>query len=250
MIPSQVSGHPSRFGFDMDSEGNKYLLDKLGQLHALVQVSSLHFHLGGPPASPEQFEKLAEFASRVWQEFYAQGFEVGALNLGGGFPGSLSHDGLSKFSQAVQEALKRGQVPDSVKILFEPGRAIVENAGALCVKVVDISTRHGEVFALVDGGSNLVMPAWMLKERKRKIRKLNSGRNSSPKYTGRITVVGPLCAENDTIGQIAEISEVSVGDVLIIEDCGAYDWSTRYHFNGKMPPAYLADEAGRSKIMR
>lgn len=242
MVPRSVSGHSSRFGFDLGAPGRaqvRTLLEKASS----AQVTSLHFHLGGKPPAPLSFYRLADFASQVWVLFREQGCPIHALNFGGGVPCSLPKKSLCRYAGSLRKGLSN-KVPQSVDVCLEPGRAIVENAAVFCVEVKDISIRDGQAFALVDGGSNSVMPTWMTTTT-RLIAKLPNRRERNVCHVKRAIVVGPLCAETDILGAVEDLSGISVGDRLAMWDVGAYDWSTKFDFGRKAVSTYLFSDSSR-----
>lgn len=248
-IPRDVSGHASRFGFDVEHLTSGNFLKQFIKSAAFFSGVSLHFHIGGTPTTACQYRALASFVVNTWKCLRNLGLDVKALSFGGGIPTGLSECDLKEYSDGVGNALIDGGVPEAVNIWFEPGRAIVEDAGILCVSVLDISTRDGQTYALVDGGSNLAMPAWMLGDQKRAIERLNNqqGEQQGP---AKITIIGPLCAENDRLGEIDCGAGISIGDCLIIKNVGAYDWSTRFFFGRRMPPAFIVRPNGTIQVLQ
>ena len=249
-IPCGVSGHASRFGFDVEYLASKTFVKQSKKFTGLFSGVSLHFHVGGTPATAKQFSALASFVMDTWKRLRSCKLDIQAFSFGGGIPSGLSEVDLKEYGDAVRNALADAGVPETVKIWFEPGRAIVEDAGILCVTVLDISLRDGQTYALVDGGSNLAMPAWMLGEHKRSIERVDSKRRGEQHGADKITIVGPMCAENDRLGEIDGAAGISSGDCLILKNIGAYDWSTRYFFGRRMPAAFIVQSKGNIQLLQ
>ncbi len=240
-VPISVSARTSRFGFDLNAIPLHAVLESLGGLSNKHPVRSLHFHLGLEYVQPNHFSALAQFAGSTWRLFAQNGVSIRELSMGGGLPAGLSRGDAQLFSSAVGDALKAENIPLAVGVVWEPGRSVVENAGALCVTVLDICERHGITYALVDGGSNLVMPAWMA-SKSRKVTCVRMSAHPTFRCKSMVRVVGPLCAENDQLADVLFPNGVSIGDVLIVLNTGAYDWSTKYSFGEELPHSHWFGE--------
>src|SRR4029077_3662641 len=123
-----------------------------------VKLVGLHMHLGSPILSAEPYRAGAAKAVELIGKLRQQGHEVRSLNMGGGFG----------INYRKQEALPASAFADAIlpavqatgcKLILEPGRFIVGNAGVLVSRVIYTKESGGKHFVIQDGGMNdLIRP--------------------------------------------------------------------------------------------
>src|SRR5207248_8558173 len=134
------------------------------------------------------------------------------------------------------------------RILVEPGRFLVGNAGVLLTRVRYIKKSGNKKFAIVDAGMNdLIRPALYRSyheivpveekiERKRK--------------TEKIDIVGPVCESGDFFALDREMPELREGDLLAIMSAGAYGFVMASNYNSRPLPAEALVRGGRVSLIR
>jgi diaminopimelate decarboxylase len=121
-----------------------------------------------------------------------------------------------------------------VRILVEPGRFLVGNAGVLLTRVRYIKKSGDKKFAIVDAGMNdLIRPA--LYQSYHEIVPVEEGRGDSPNRP--IDIVGPVCESGDFFALDREMPEVREGDLLAIMSAGAYGFVMASNYNSRPLPA-------------
>ena len=140
-----------------------------------------------------------------------------------------------KICGALKEKVKDYALPEPALIL-EPGRAVVNNAVTLLVRVLDIKN-FDEKWVMVDGGINLV-PA--LEHAAYRVNNV-SGRGAELET---VTVAGPLCMESDVVCRSAQLPPVREGDILEVLDAGAYSMCRSMQFIRPRAGAVLLAENG------
>jgi diaminopimelate decarboxylase len=178
---------------------------------------------------PPQPGGHAEAAGRLGR--LARDLGVGAVDLGGGFPGPPA---IAAHAEAVARALRDSGFAG--RVLLEPGRAIVTDAVDLACSVVAVKAlADGTRCVVVDAGTNLLPGAlwgWP------RIEAL-AGEPAGPAL-----VSGPLCLNVDVLHPAAALPEVAAGDGLIVRAVGAYHQAQSTRF-GDLQPAVVAREGGR-----
>ena len=121
-----------------------------------------------------------------------------------------------------------------IKILLEPGRLLVGNAGVLLTRVRYIKTTGQKKFAIVDAGMNdLIRPA--LYHSYHEIVPVTESTTGAP--LEKIDVVGPVCESGDFLALDREMPEVQQGDLLAIMSAGAYGMVMASNYNSRSFPA-------------
>ena len=137
------------------------------------------------------------------------------------------------------------------RLLLEPGRFLVGQAGAYLARVVDRKTVDGSMVVILDGGVHHVLrPALVGQEHR--IRALGTGPDGSG--NGRlqpVTVAGPLCSGLDVFSQAAVMSPPDVGDLMAVLDVGAYGFTESMPLFLSHPiPAEVAIRHGQAALIR
>lgn len=193
-----------------------------------VRIVGLHTHAGSGIRDPEHWHRSGLALAALAADIPA----LRIINLGGGLgvrdrPGDLPLDlrRLNEGLLAVREALPGKQ------LWLEPGRWLVAEAGVLLTRVTQRKDKAGVGYVGVDTGMNsLLRPALYGAYH----RIVNLDRCKSPS-TERYTVVGPICESGDVLGTARRMPETHEGDVLLIENAGAYGHVMSSHYNLRTP---------------
>jgi len=133
-----------------------------------------------------------------------------------------------------------------LRILLEPGRFMVGNAGVLLTKVVYEKRGSAKVFKIVDAAMNdLIRPT--LYEGWHQIVPVQ-------KVTGGATelsdVVGPICETGDYLAQNRDLPPVKAGDVLAVMSAGAYGFTMASNYNTRPMPAEILVDGAEAHVVR
>ena len=181
------------------------------------------------------------------------------FDIGGGV-GIVYEDALASGRQGwwktrqAQKAIPLSEYADSVvpllkdlkmKILLEPGRFLVGNAGVLVTEVLYRKRTGRKNFVIVDAGMNdLLRPA--LYEAYHQIEPVESPRRGMVSTD----VVGPVCESGDVFCHDRGISPVDRGDRLAILSAGAYGFSMASNYNTRPRPAEILVQGNRARVIR
>lgn len=225
----RTAGDSSKFGISSDQWPE---LKSLLREHQ-VQVLGLHSHAGSGITDAEHWVRTAQFLYRAADEHFP---EARVLNLGGGLgipdrPGKqrLDFDRLHQSLQAFL-ALHPGR-----QLWLEPGRYLVAEAGVLIARVTQIKQKGEKRYLGLEVGMNsLIRPA--LYGAYHPIVNL-SRLNEAPAW--KVDVVGPICESGDVLGHDRWVPVTEVGDVLLIDNAGAYGASMASLYNLRQPAREL-----------
>jgi diaminopimelate decarboxylase len=250
----------NRFGFSVESgeamEAVRQLVEGGGQL------LGLHLHLGSftlndlkdqPsslaagvrftwPKAPDLYRRAVEKAVEFAASLAAMGIHLDYIDLGGGFPPASD---VGPFVEATVEPLRRAPWRHSPapSLILEPGRALVHDAMHLLTTVVALKTLPGgKKAAVVDAGVNLLPTAlWSWPE----VEPLFP--HEGPREG--LTLLGPLCLQTDLIAYERPFGPVKTGDLLIVKNVGAYNFSQSTDFIQPRPAVVMVDR-NRVRLIR
>ncbi len=189
-----------------------------------LRITGMDCHIGSQLTETSPFIAAAEKVLALVDQLAAAGIVLEHLDLGGGL--GIRYDdetppSIAEYAQALLGALK-GR---SEKIIVEPGRVLVGNAGVLLTRIEYL--KHGEEknFAIVDAAMNdLMRPA--LYDAWHAILPVQKRGGATQQYE----VVGPICETGDFIGHAREMA-VDKGDALAVMSAGAYGMSMSSNYN-------------------
>ncbi len=208
-----------------------------------VRVTGMDCHIGSQLTETSPFIAAAEKVLVLVDQLAADGIALEHLDLGGGLGiryNAETPPSIDEYARALLSALE-GR---SEKLLVEPGRVLVGNAGVLLTRIEYL--KHGEEkhFAIVDAAMNdLMRPA--LYDAYHAI--LPVQKNSLP--IQNYEVVGPICETGDFIGH-DRVLAVGQGDVLAVMSAGAYGMSMSSNYNTRPRAAEVMVDGEQSHVIR
>ncbi len=234
-----MGGRPSPFGMDFD--GLRTCAESLPGLGA-VRLRGLHAHLAsglGAGGLLDAARRLVEFG-RDWCAVWD--VREPEFNLGGGMAVDYAHPD-TLFDWAAYGRGLAGLARDGETLRIEPGRAVTAYCGWYLTRVLDVKHSHGEVFAVVAGGTHhlrtpaakghdqpfavIVTPDW-------------DAPWPRPGVSGQpVTIAGQLCTPKDVLARGVAVGRLRAGDVVAFGLAGAYAWNISHHsFLMHPPPAF------------
>jgi len=226
----------SKFGTVPD-EGARLLK----RIAALGAQPCLTFHVGSQCLSPFSYAQAIEITRRTIDK---AGIRIGALDIGGGFPGPYSSNDLPPYLwyfDTIKEALATLERPD-LPILCEPGRALIAEGLSLITQVI---LRKGDRLYLNDGvyGSfdELTLPGFDVDYPNRVFRCGAKGAAAPlPGGLKPFRVYGPTCDTLDVLPRPQMLPEgIKAGDFVVFGAMGAYTVAVRTSFNGFYPDTWV-----------
>lgn len=157
------------------------------------------------------------------------------VDFGGGFgvpyeagEKPLNLEILRKGLRAVASEARASGLPGSTRLVFEPGRYLVAEAGVYVVKVLGTKRSRGIDYVLVDGGIHHFLRPVLLGSPHR-VRLIPASKGRSPRSSARsrksFVLSGPLCTSLDILHPAARLPEPKRGDLLSFENAGAYGYT-------------------------
>jgi len=165
------------------------------------------------------------------------------IDLGGGIGICYSDETPPEFA-AYATAMRKKLGERDVKLVFEPGRALVGNAGVLLTKVEYLKHTEAKNFAIVDAAMNdLMRPA--LYDAYHDIKAVQPRKSDAINYE----IVGPVCESGDFLGHDRNLA-LQEGDLLAIMSAGAYGMSMSSNYNTRPRVAEVMVDHNQTHLIR
>src|ERR1700726_670612 len=185
-----------------------------------VRIAGVDMHIGSQIVELDPFGGAFALLADFVRALRADGHTIGHIDLGGGLgiPYRTDND-PPPDPDAYAKIVKNATRGLGCRLIFEPGRLIVGNAGILVTRVPYVKHGEAKTFVIVDAGMNdLVRPT--LYEAHHDIRPVREPAAGAPQITA--DVVGPVCESGDFIALDRSLVAPKAGDLLAIMSAGAY----------------------------
>ena len=218
--------------------------------HKRLEACGVSVHIGSQIRAAEPFGAAAARVVTLVEQLRGDGHAIHSIDLGGGLgiDYGMSADfnpteAVRKYSAAIQQAVA-GLAP-TPRLLLEPGRFLVAQAGALLTRVLYVKKNGAKTFIVTDAGMNdLIRPA--LYHAHHEIVPVAPSQG-----TERVVdIVGPVCETGDFFARDRSLPAVQPSDLLAVLDAGAYGLSLSSNYNTRMRPAEVLISGGKVKRIR
>ena len=208
-----------------------------------LKLEGLSVHIGSQITNIKPFKDMLSTLDKVIKRTK---IDFKFIDLGGGMGISYSNKekklNLKKYSQLVEKFMKN----KNAKIIFEPGRVIVGDAGVLISKILYIKESANKKFIILDAGMNdLMRPA--LYNAKHQIIPL---KKTNKRFTGNIKFVGPICESSDKFLNQKGFVKIKEGDYVSLTHVGAYGMSLSSNYNIRPTVAEVMVTGSNHKLIR
>ena len=197
----------------------------------LVPVG-VSFHVGSQCTRIENYIQALEMAAIIIRDSRLKQLPLEILDIGGGFPIPHFDDENDPFDAAAETISKElDRLFDAnVRIIAEPGRFLVGPAATLIMRVAGKAIRENKHWYYLDDGVYGALSGLVFDHAKYEFKVLRNG------PTRLSTLAGPTCDSLDIIARGEELPELEMGDIVYVQNIGAYSVASATHFNG-LPPA-------------
>ena len=224
----------NKFGIAIGEASDAYA--RAASLPGLL-VQGVAVHIGSQLTSLDPLERAFRRVGELIRTLRNGGHDIRVADLGGGLgvpydPAAPPPPTPEQYASMVQR-LAAGW---NARLLFEPGRLVVGNAGVLLSRVIRIKPGVASPFVIVDAAMNDLMrpalyDAW---------HKIDAVRPSRQHWTAN--VVGPVCETGDTFATAREMDRVEAGDLIVFRTAGAYAAAMSSTYNSRpLTPEVLVD---------
>ena len=233
----------SKFGIDLETV-ERLLLTRWHEFPS-TRLLGVHLHIGSQITHAQPFVWAIQRVGSMIERLRRHGVEIEWLNLGGGL-GIVYKDERPQTAQAFAKAVLPRILPLKVKLILEPGRFIVGNAGILVAQVLYRKETRGKRFVVVDAGMNdLIRPALY-----GAYHEVVPVVQDSRRATQECEVVGPICESADVLASRRRLPALEPGEFVAVLGAGAYGFTMASNYNGRPRPAELLVKGTRYFVTR
>ncbi|MGH8178276.1 MAG: diaminopimelate decarboxylase [Steroidobacter sp.] len=211
-----------------------------------VRLNGLHVHIGSQILNLDPYRTAFERVAAFWRELASAGHRIESIDVGGGLGVRYREDQTPPISPAdYADVIREAFANFNGRIVLEPGRYLVAEAGVLLTRVIRVKQGKSRAFLIVDAAMNdLLRPS--LYDAWHDIAPVHAG--SRPRV--RYDVVGPVCETGDTFAIDREMPSCAPGDLLMITGAGAYGATMSSTYNSRPLLAEVLIDGQRYSIIR
>ena len=219
----------NKFGIQMELSEEIY--HRANQMKGIEPIG-VDCHIGSQLTELSPFLDALERLKKLMGGLASKGIDIRYLDIGGGL--GIPYDDERPPLPAVYGAAIVEQVADmNVKLIFEPGRVLVGNAGIMVTRVLYRKQGQEKHFVIVDAGMNdLIRPSlYKAHHAVWKIRRTPGTKSPTEKVVADL--VGPICESGDFLAQERYMEPVEPGELLAMMSAGAYGFAMSSNYNSR-----------------
>ena len=184
-----------------------------------IEVTGIDMHIGSQITELQPFEDAFRLLRELVEVLREDGHVISHVDIGGGLGIPYREDNNPPLPDAYAHIVKNELKSLNCKIVTEPGRLIVGNAGILVTEVIYVKDGGDKTFVIVDGAMNdLIRPT--LYEAYHGIRPVVQPAENTPRI--KADIVGPVCETGDYLALDREMAAPQPGDLIAVSSAGAY----------------------------
>jgi len=208
-------------------------IDLLIKAHKMgLKPTGVSFHVGSQCTRAENYIEALEMAAIIVRDSRLKQIPLQILDIGGGFP--IRHfdwdtDPFDATAAVIAQEIDR-LFDSNVRIIAEPGRFLAGPAATLLLRVIGKAIRENKHWYYLDDGVYGSLSGLVFDHAKYQFKVLRDGK------TQLSTLAGPTCDSFDIITRGEDLPELEIGDIVYVDNIGAYSLASATSFNG-LPPA-------------
>ncbi len=214
----------NKFGINLQKSLDDY---RLANTLPNVKVIGVSCHIGSQLTEVRPFVEAVQRIKELVLKLRAEGMNIQYMDIGGGLGITYNQEEPPHprdYAQALMKELKEVDC----RLILEPGRVIVGNAGVLVTKVLYTKEGDEKNFIVVDAAMNdLIRPS--LYGSYQRVQPVH--RSERPEWTA--DVVGPICESSDFLAKDRKLPRTEQGDFLAVMSAGAYGFSMASNYNSR-----------------
>ncbi|MBX3571853.1 MAG: diaminopimelate decarboxylase [Mesorhizobium sp.] len=213
-----------------------------------VHAIGIDMHIGSQITDLQPFDDAFALLAELVGTLRADGHDIAHVDLGGGLgvPYRFDND-PPPLPDAYADIVRRRMTKLGVKVIFEPGRLIVANAGILVAEVIYLKEGDAKNFLIVDAAMNdLIRPT--LYDAFHDIRPVVEKPAATPRLN--VDIVGPVCETGDYLGHDRNLPRLDPGDLIAVGTAGAYGAVQASTYNTRLLVPEVLVDGDRFHIVR
>ena len=226
---TQTGTKVTKFGVPWNETRELYLW---ARGRAALKPIGIDMHIGSQIVDPRPYVHALERVLKLVFELSEAGITLEYLDIGGGYGIQYEDEPGLDIHQLAAEVIPRVQAA-GLRLVLEPGRSIVGDAGALLTRVQYVKKTEGKTFVIVDGGmSELIRPSHY-----GGYHAIEHVADPAQLPEDVVDVVGPICETGDFLALDRTLPLPRAGDLLAVQTVGAYGFTMASNYNGRLRPA-------------
>jgi len=208
-----------------------------------VKLKCLSVHIGSQILDHKPYEKMLKSITKILQKVK---YEFEFIDLGGGM--GISYNDYQKKLDYKKYciSIKKFLNKNKSRIIFEPGRSIIGNTGALISKIIYIKKSERKNFIILDAAMNdLMRPALY-----GATHKIMPGLKKSEILRENHEFVGPICESTDSFLTLKKFQRLRENEIIVMCDVGAYGMSLSSNYNLRPKPIELMVRGSKIKVIK
>ena len=212
-----------------------------------LEAHGVSFHIGSQIRSADPFGAAMERVAKLVGQLQREGIALKTIDAGGGLGIDYHGDNFDAAAKVREyaAAIQDGLYGFEGRLLVEPGRFLVAQAGALVTRVLQVKRSGKKTFVICDAAMNdLIRPALYQAHHEIVPVRPRGGKART------VDVVGPVCETGDFFARDRKLAPVEPGDLLALLDAGAYGMAESSNYNTRMRPAEVLVEGAKARLIR
>ena len=213
-----------------------------------IEVTGIDMHIGSQITELQPFEDAFRLLRELVEVLRTDGHAISHVDIGGGLSIPYRDDNNPPpLPDAYAHIVKNELKSLNCKIVTEPGRLIVGNAGILVTEVIYVKDGGDKTFVIVDGAMNdLIRPT--LYEAYHGIRPVVQPSENAPRI--KADIVGPVCETGDYLALDREMAAPQPGDLIAVSSAGAYGAVQAGTYNSRLLVPEVLVKGDRFHVIR
>lgn len=245
-----TGGADAKFGFPYEKTREAYKKAK----EAGVKRFGIHMMTGSNILEPFYFAEITQKLFTIIENSINDlGIELEFINIGGGLGVPYTPEeatlNLKQAFKMVSEVFKQ-QIPrlniGNPEIALEPGRFLMANAGVLLSSITHVKHSYRNYIGIDGGMSTLLRPAMYKAYHEVNI----DGEDQTQKTDSKYLICGQICENSDIHPMERSFHNPKAGNLIIVENAGAYGFTMSSNYNNRPRPAELLIDGKEHKIIR
>lgn len=231
----------NKFGIDVEGSLAQYL--KARDMEH-IEIRGMDCHIGSQLTDLSPFIDAVQRLKMLIHRLGDHGISLSCLDLGGGL-GITYSDEEPPHPRDYVKAVLDAVGPLGLKLIFEPGRVIMGNAGVMVTRVLYRKQTRDKTFIVVDAGmSDLIRPS--LYGAYHDIRPLTEPEGGPAE---EVDVVGPICESGDFLAKNRTLPPLARGELIAVMSAGAYGYTMASNYNSRTKPPEILVDGGRFHVV-
>ena len=231
----------NKFGIDIDIAPGLFLA---GKKMKHIKIKGVDMHIGSQITTPIPYINAITKIAAFIRGLQNSGSAVEYLNIGGGL-GVIYDEEKPATADIFAKAVKPHIMELGLKVIMEPGRFIMGNAGVLVASVVYNKKGRKKNFMIVDAGMNDLIRPSLYGAFHRILPVVESNKKGSV-----YDVVGPICESGDFLGKDRTLPDLKSGDLIAVRSAGAYGMAMASNYNSRPRAAEVLVKGDKHFLIR